>query len=90
MAPPTFKVKPATTYVHVDPHVIMDNARHKTRKPPIVVYFPGQQSMHVHGVKFKGASRVVYEPDNPHISGAQCWVETEGDVEVIRLDQEGA
>lgn len=35
-------------------------------------------------VSVKGDSRVVYSPDKPLSCGARVWVETEGEVEIIR------
>jgi hypothetical protein len=71
------------TIIHVNQHVIKKNAKTGTVDPVLTVK-TYKDNNYAHEVEIKGSSRIIYRPDKPLSCGARVWIETEGEVIVIR------
>lgn len=71
------------TIVHVNQHVIKENKKTGKSSPPLTVK---TYSSNNYGseVEIKGDCKVIYSPDNPLPCGATVWIETTGEVIVLR------
>ena len=67
------------TIIHVNQHVIKDNAKYGERNPVLTVK-TYKTNTYAHEVEIKGDSKVVYSPDKPLSCGAKVWIETQGEV----------
>jgi hypothetical protein len=70
------------TVIHVNQHVIKQNAKTGSRHPVLTVK-TYKSNDYAHEVLLKGPSRVVYSPDKPLPCGARVWIETEGEVTTL-------
>ena len=71
------------TIVHVNQAVVRRNLQSGTNDPVLTVK-TYKDNRYAHEVDIKGASKVVYSPDKPLSCGARVWIETEGEVEILR------
>lgn len=71
------------TIVHVNQHVIKKNAKTGSLDPVLTVK-TYKTNNYAHEVEIKGRSKIVYSPDKPLSCGARVWIETEGEVVVIK------
>jgi hypothetical protein len=71
------------TIVHVNQHVIKDNSKTGERNPVLTVK-TYKTNTYAHEVEIKGDSKVVYSPDKPLSCGAKVWIETQGEVVIIK------
>jgi hypothetical protein len=71
------------TIVHVNQHVIRKNLKEGTNDPVLTVK-TYKDNRYAHEVLVKAGSKVVYSPDKPLSCGARVWIETEGEVEILR------
>jgi hypothetical protein len=71
------------TIIHVNQHVIKSNAKTGANEPVLTVK-AYKDNRYAHEVSIKGDSKVVYSADKPLSCGARVWIETEGEVEIIR------
>ena len=71
------------TIIHVNQHAIRRNIKAEQREPVLTVK-TYKSNTYAHEVALHGPSKVVYSPDNPLSCGARVWIETEGDVEILR------
>lgn len=67
------------TIIHVNQHVIKDNAKTGSNNPVLTVK-TYKDNRYAHTVSIKGESKVVYSPDKPLSCGARVWIETDGEV----------
>ena len=70
------------TIIHVNQHVIKDNAKTGDKKPVLTVK-TYKSNTYAHEVAIKGDSKVVYSPDKPLSCGARVWIETQAPVEIL-------
>ena len=71
------------TIVHVNQHVIRSNKKNNKQEPVLSVK-TYKTNRYCHEVSISGPSKVIYSPDKPLSCGARVWIETEGEVEIIR------
>lgn len=71
------------TIVHVNQHVIKANRKNNENNPVLTVK-TYKENIYAHEVSITGPSKVVYSPDNPLSCGAHVWIETTGDVQILR------
>jgi hypothetical protein len=71
------------TIVHVNQHVIKSNRKNKVEDPVLTVK-TYKDNRYAHEVEILGPSKIVYSPDKPLSCGAHVWIETEGEVVVLR------
>lgn len=71
------------TIVHVNQHVIKANRKNNASDPVLTVK-TYKDNRYAHEVEILGPSRIVYSPDKPLSCGAHVWIETEGEVVVLR------
>jgi len=71
------------TIVHVNQHVIKSNRKNKVEEPVLTVK-TYKDNRYAHEVEILGPSKIVYSPDKPLSCGAHVWIETEGEVVVLR------
>jgi hypothetical protein len=71
------------TIVHVNQHVIKSNRKNKVQDPVLTVK-TYKDNRYAHEVEILGPSKIIYSPDKPLSCGAHVWIETEGEVVVLR------
>lgn len=71
------------TIIHVNQHTIRSNIKSESKDPPLTVK-TYKSNKYAFEVSIKGESKVVYSPDKPLSCGARVWIETEGEVEIVR------
>ena len=71
------------TIIHVNQHKIRSNIGCE-HKEPVLTVKTYKSNDYAHEVFVKGDSKIVYSPDKPLSCGARVWIETEGEVEIIR------
>lgn len=67
------------TIIHVNQHVIRENARTGERNPTLTVK-TYKSNEYASEVQINGPSKVVYSPDKPLSCGAKVWIETHAEV----------
>ena len=70
------------TIIHVNQHVVKDNAKTGDKKPVLTVK-TYKSNTYANEVAIKGDSKVVYSPDKPLSCGARVWIETQAPVEIL-------
>lgn len=71
------------TIIHVNQHVIKANRKNGTDNPVLTVK-TYKDNRYAHEVDIKGDSKVVYSPDKPLSCGAHVWIETHGEVTILK------
>jgi len=71
------------TFIHVNQHVVKSNRKNKVEEPVLTVK-TYKTNTYAHEVSIKGDSKVVYSPNKPLSCGAHVWIETQGEVEIVR------
>ena len=67
------------TIIHVNQHVIKNNAK-TGRQDPVLTVKTYKSNRYASEVTIIGSSKVVYSPDKPLSCGAKVWIETENEV----------
>ena len=74
-------------YIHINQHIIKNNAKSGDREPVITVK-TYKTNNYGHEVEINGPCRVVYSPDKPLSCGARVWIETQSEViPVVRQEE---
>jgi len=71
------------TIIHVNQHVIKSNAKTGS-KDPVLTVKTYKTNTYAHEVEIKGDSKIVYSPDKPLSCGAKVWIETQGEVIILK------
>jgi hypothetical protein len=71
------------TIIHVNQHVIKAN-RKNNEENPVLTCKTYKSNNYAHEVQIKGDSKIVYSPNKPLSCGAHVWIETEGEVIIIK------
>lgn len=71
------------TLVHVNQHHIKANAKDGGNRPVLTVK-TYKDNRYAHEVELPDGCRVVYRPDKPLSCGARVWIETDGEVRIVR------
>jgi len=71
------------TIIHVNQHVIKSNRKNNV-VDPVLTCKTYKSNMYAHEVDIKGPSKVVYSPEKPLSCGAHVWIETQGEVVIIK------
>ena len=71
------------TIIHVNQHIVKSN-RKEGREEPVLTIKTYKDNIYAHEVQIDGPSKVVYSPDKPLSCGAHVWIETQGEVKIIR------
>lgn len=71
------------TIIHVNQHVIKSNRKNNV-VDPVLTCKTYKSNMYAHEVEIKGPSKVVYSPEKPLSCGAHVWIETQGEVIIIK------
>lgn len=71
------------TIVHVNQHVIKANRKNGVEDPVLTVK-TYKDNVYAHEVEILGPSKIIYSPDKPLSCGAHVWIETQGDIIIIR------
>ena len=72
--------------VHINQHVIKNNAKTGERKPVITVK-TYKSNDYAHEVFVDGPCKIVYSPDKPLSCGAKVWIETIANVSLEKWDK---
>lgn len=79
--------------IHINKHIIKANKRNGTKRPPITVksYKRNVYTDEVHILDTFGEviAKVVFKPKKPLSCGAEVWIETEGQLSVHTVDDDG-
>ena len=69
--------------IHINQFVIKSN--HKTgAREPVITCKTYKSNEYGHEVEILGPCKVVYSPDKPLSCGAKVWIETAGEITVIK------
>lgn len=68
--------------IHVNQHVIKENRKNGTRKPPLTCK-TSKDNIYAKQITIDGPCRIRYSPDKPLSCGAHVWIETESEVTFI-------
>jgi|TARA_B100000497_G_C7245400_1_gene177238 hypothetical protein len=71
------------TVIHVNQHVIKANRKNNVENP-VLTCKTYKSNTYAHEVEIKGDSKVIYSPDKPLSCGAHVWIETQGEVIIIK------
>jgi hypothetical protein len=71
------------TIIHVNQHVIKSNRKNSVNDPVLTVK-TYKENRYAHEVDIKGDCKIVYSPDKPLSCGAHVWMETQGEVTIIK------
>jgi hypothetical protein len=71
------------TIIHVNQHVIKANRKNGVEDPVLTVK-TYKENRYAHEVEILGPSKIVYSPDKPLSCGAHVWIETQGEVTIIK------
>mgnify|MGYP001573571125 CR=1 FL=1 len=71
------------TIIHVNQHVIKANRKNGNNNP-VLTCKTYKTNNYAHEVEIKGPSRVVYSPEKPLSCGAHVWIETQGEILIIK------
>tara|TARA_R110000772_G_scaffold149280_1_gene259989 strand:- start:51 stop:272 length:222 start_codon:yes stop_codon:yes gene_type:complete len=71
------------TIIHVNQHVIKAN-RKNNEENPVLTCKTYKSNNYAHEVEIKGDSKIVYSPNKPLSCGAHVWIETQGEVIIIK------
>jgi hypothetical protein len=69
--------------VHVNQHVIKANRKNGVEDPVLTIK-TYKDNIYAHEVEILGPSKIMYSPDKPLSCGAHVWIETQGDIIIIR------
>ena len=70
------------TRIHVNQHIIKSNRNNNEDKPVLTVK-TYKSNTYAREVEIQGHSKVIYSPNNPLSCGAEVWIETENEVNII-------
>jgi hypothetical protein len=71
------------TIIHVNQHVIKANTKNKTDDPVLTVK-DYKTNTYAHEVEIVGGCVVKYSPHKPLSCGARVWIETQGEVIILK------
>jgi|TARA_R110000782_G_scaffold108097_1_gene196518 hypothetical protein len=71
------------TIIHVNQHIIKSNRKNNSVEP-VLTCKTYKSNVYAHEIEIKGPSKVVYNPEKPLSCGAHVWIETQGEVIVIK------
>jgi hypothetical protein len=71
------------TIIHVNQHVIKANRKNNVENP-VLTCKTYKSNTYAHEVEIKGDSKIIYSPDKPLSCGAHVWIETQGEVIIIK------
>jgi hypothetical protein len=71
------------TIIHVNQHVIKSNRKNNVRNA-VLTCKTYKDNTYAHEVEILGPSKIVYNPDNPLSCGAHVWIETDGEIIIIK------
>ena len=70
------------TRIHVNQHIIKSNRKNNEDNPVLTVK-TYKSNTYAKEVEIQGNSKVIYNPNNPLSCGAEVWIETENEVNII-------
>ncbi len=70
------------TRIHVNQAIIKSNRKNNEDKPVLTVK-TYKSNTYAKEVEIQGNSKVIYSPNNPLSCGAEVWIETENEVNII-------
>ena len=71
------------TKIHVNQHIIKSNRKNNEDKPVLTVK-TYKSNTYAKEVEIQGNSKVIYSPNNPLSCGAEVWIETESEVNIVK------
>ena len=70
------------TRIHVNQHIIKSNRKNNEDNPVLTVK-TYKSNTYAKEVEIQGNSKVIYNPNHPLSCGAEVWIETENEVNII-------
>ena len=70
------------TRIHVNQAIIKSNRKNNEDKPVLTVK-TYKSNTYAKEVEIQGNSKVIYSPNHPLSCGAEVWIETENEVNII-------
>jgi len=71
------------TRIHVNQSIIKSNRKNNEDKAVLTVK-TYKSNTYAKEVEIQGHSKVIYSPDKPLSCGAEVWIETENEVNIIK------
>ena len=71
------------TRIHVNQAIIKSNRKNNEDKAVLTVK-TYKSNTYAKEVEIQGNSKVIYSPNNPLSCGAEVWVETESEVNIVK------
>ena len=71
------------TRIHVNQAIIKSNRKNNEDKPVLTVK-TYKSNTYAKEVEIQGNSKVIYSPNNPLSCGAEVWIETESEVNIVK------
>ena len=68
--------------VHVNQHIIKENRKNGTRKPPLTCK-TSKDNIYAKDIIIDGPCRIRYSPDKPLSCGANVWIETDSEIIIV-------
>ena len=75
------RLQQADSIIHIFKQKL-DRDRKDNTNSPVIVVKQGSRSTYCHSAFIDGASRIVYQPENPLSCGARLWIEVAANVNV--------
>src|ERR1051326_2482607 len=72
------------TIIHVNQHIIKSNNKLKKNFKPVLTVKTYKSTKYASKVKILGESIVIYSPKKPLNCGAKCWLETYGEILIVK------
>ena len=69
--------------IHINQHKIRTNKKNNIEEPVITVK-TSKSNNYAKEVKILGKSKLLYKPNNPLSCGAKVWIETNGEVTIVK------
>ncbi len=71
------------TIIHINQHKIKANKKHN-KDDPVITVKTYKSNTYAHEVTINGPAKIVYRPNKPLSCGAQVWLETDAEIEIIQ------
>ena len=71
------------TRIHVNQSIIKSNRKNNEDKAVLTVK-TYKSNTYAKEVEIQGHSKVIYSPDKPLSCGAEVWIETENEVNIVK------
>ncbi len=79
----------AQAKIHVNGQKIKKN-KETGKNAAVITVKRGKRNQYCHQVEIKGPCKLIYKPNKPLKSGAQVWIETNSEIELICMESKNS